>query len=646
MAATNGWSIALPEVERLDSLGTALENSLPDTAALRIHVAIADGLIFVDPDSSNYHCEQALQLAETLKDTVRLAKVHNLFGIRDYVRSHYIGAIESFQKSYQLSLSCGDEPGANRAINNIGVMYASIEDHEASIRNYREAFELSCSIKDWETAALNLFNLSGAFLSLDSLENSWFYLDKLEAFQEKYNTSQHFNYLKAALYLESNELDSAMHYAELGLKGMLAREDQDLLIVGDIHLTFAEIWNRKGDFQQALQALDKATRIAMQLDYHEMLVSINEVRSEVFEKKGDFQSAYRAQVKYLSLRDSLETTNSNVRIDELNERYEEEKREREFAEMEASLFRKEALDRQQNIGFSAAGVLVLAIIGFLLYTLRRRKRMNRLLNLQNLEIRSQRQKILSSIDCAQKIQRSILIPEDTIREHLPESFVWLCPKDIVSGDFYWFDRVGENFLLSTIDCTGHGVPGAFMSLIAHNILNKVVREQRITEPAEILSNVHREMVRLLHQKGKSDSAKDGMDISLCLIQQDQRTISFAGAQNPIFLVRQDNLLEFKGDSLYLGGNLSARMNGAVSFNTQHIPYEPGDHLFMFTDGFMDQFGGPRNKKLNKRRFKEIILECARSTVSNTGQVLASALEQWKGRNAQLDDILVVGTKLN
>ena len=152
---------------RLDSLQQQLAVAESDTCRLRIQVEIADHLIFVDPDSSKRFCDLALVIAEQASDTVRLAKIHNLLGIRSYVQSHYIDAIESFQESYQLSLACGDDHGANRAINNIGVMYATMEEHEASIQHYKEAYALSLRIKDYPTCALNLLNISGAYLVLN-----------------------------------------------------------------------------------------------------------------------------------------------------------------------------------------------------------------------------------------------------------------------------------------------------------------------------------------------------------------------------------------------------------------------------------------------------------------------------------------------
>lgn len=630
---------------RLDSLQQQLAVAESDTSRLRIQVEIADHLIFVDPDSSKRFCDLALVIAEQASDTVRLAKIHNLLGIRSYVQSHYIDAIESFQESYQLSLACGDDHGANRAINNIGVMYATMEEHEASIQHYKEAHALSLRIKDYPTCALNLFNISGAYLALEQTDSSWYYLRKLEAFQRTHHTDQRYAPLKAMLYLETEQLDSAAFHAQLGLRELLRDEEQDLLQVCNVHITLSEVFRKQGDYPRALQELKQAESLASELQYSEVILSIYDQRAQIHEERGDFETAFTFQQEYLSLKDSLDTKNNFNRISELNARYEKEKREREYAEIQANMVERAARARQKDLIYLAIGILILILICIQAYHLRRKKRINYILNRQNAEIKTQRHKILSSMRYAKKIQRSILVPEDQIRAKLPETFIYLQPKDIVSGDFYWYEQLGERILLSTIDCTGHGVPGALMSLIAHNKLNKVVHELGITDPAEILSAVHHEIVDALHQKGAGESAQDGMDMSLCIIDEATRTIEFAGAQNPVFIVRDQDVLEFKGDSLYIGGSFSARMDVAFQFKTQTIAYEAGDQLYMFTDGFMDQFGGPQNKKLNKKRFQQILLECARDTVESTSGKLAAALDQWKGRNAQLDDILVLGTRL-
>lgn len=639
------WASASPESVRLDSLVGSLNEAVEDTALLRLHVELADGLIFVNPDSSKYHCDIALGLADHQGDTVRMAKVHNLLGIRSYVQSHYIDAIESFQESYALAIACGDDHGANRAINNIGVMYATMDEHEASIQHYKEAFKLSKRIEDFETCALNLFNISGAYLALEKNDSSWYFLNELEQFQAQHKTSQLYAPLKAALFLVTDQLDSAEYYCAQGLSTLLSAEEQDLLLVCDVHLTWAEVDVERGNFQEAEHALKKAEELAEDLQYGETLLSVYSLRSELNRKRGDFEMAYNMQEDYLSLKDSLDQENNFNRISELNARYEKEKREREYAEIQADVSESASRERQKDLIYLAVGLLILVLVVVQGLNLRRKAKLNKLLNTQNLEIRSQRQKILSSIDYAKKIQRSILVPEDTIRERLPETFVYLQPKDIVSGDFYWYETLDQRILLSTIDCTGHGVPGAFMSLIAHNMLNKVVHELGITDPAAILSQVHNEIVKALNQEGESTNAQDGMDMSLCIIDEQNRQIAFAGAQNPIFVVRGEEVHEFKGDALYIGGSFASRLDHAFQFRTQTISYEAGDQLYMFTDGFMDQFGGPRNKKLNKGRFKHILVECARETVDKAGHILANALEQWKGRNAQLDDILVVGTRL-
>lgn len=201
-------------------------------------------------------------------------------------------------------------------------------------------------------------------------------------------------------------------------------------------------------------------------------------------------------------------------------------------------------------------------------------------------------------------------------------------------------------MIATIDCTGHGVPGAFMSLIANNKLNKVVNEKGIHEPSQVLAEVHKEIVHSLNQETGLENSQDGMDMSLCVIDRSSNSIEFAGAQNPIFIVKEGIVHEIKADSLSLGGTiLSNKLNGAFNFSTKKIFFDEGNMLFMFTDGFVDQFGGAENKKLNKSLFKNLILETYEQNIENAKSKLESFFKTWCGDNPQIDDVLIIGARL-
>jgi serine phosphatase RsbU (regulator of sigma subunit) len=404
----------------------------------------------------------------------------------------------------------------------------------------------------------------------------------------------------------------------------------------------AEIQIDLKNYQEAEKSLKRAINIANKNKYWEFIQKYYELTAEMQAAKGQYGSAFESQQRFIELKDSLNQVNNTEQINELNAKYQTAKKDREIAENKRLMAERRAAEEMRNIIFAIviAAILIVALlsISFLL----KQKKSNKLLNLQNEEIKEQRHKIISSINYAKKIQNSILTPEREIRKILPSSFVFFKPKDIVSGDFYWFSKQGNKIIMAAIDCTGHGVPGAFMSLIANSKLNKVINELRITDPSEMLNKLHSEIVNSLHQNNEHENAQDGMDMSICIIDPDNKKIEFAGAHNSMMLVNGSDITEIKADSLSIGG----RLYGDSSFNSKTLDYTPGDKLFLYTDGYIDQFGGEQNKKLNKKRFKNLLLEVSEHSPEDAKNHLEEYLNNWMGSTPQLDDVLLIGTRLD
>jgi serine phosphatase RsbU (regulator of sigma subunit) len=393
-----------------------------------------------------------------------------------------------------------------------------------------------------------------------------------------------------------------------------------------------------------LTFLGIAEKSAVRNEFNDAMLDIYSVKSDIFKDLSDFRHAYKYQQLHVELKDSLKELNNFSRISELNARYESEKREKEIAEKEVMLAEQEASEKSQQMIFVIVVICIALILVLVSYSLIKKKKINRVLNEQNEEINEQRTKILSSINYAKKIQNSILLPEEQIQKFLPNSFVYFKPKDIVSGDFYWFSKLGSRYIIATIDCTGHGVPGAFMSLIANSKLNKVVNEKGIHDPGKILTEVHKEIISSLNQEAHKNNAQDGMDMSLCIIDPTNMKIQFAGAQNPIYLVKDQQAKEIKGDGFSIGGSFFIN-HSSSDFTTKEISYEEGTYLYMFTDGYIDQFGGEDNKKMNKKRFKELLLHTSHNGLTNAKTHIENTFHQWRGLNPQIDDVLIIGTKL-
>jgi serine phosphatase RsbU (regulator of sigma subunit) len=247
--------------------------------------------------------------------------------------------------------------------------------------------------------------------------------------------------------------------------------------------------------------------------------------------------------------------------------------------------------------------------------------------------------VTDSIRYAKRLQESILPPEKRIKELLPESFVLYRPKDIVSGDFYWVEEVNNKVIFAAVDCTGHGVPGAFMSLVGHNGLNQAIKEHGITKPCDVLRDLNRIAYETLH-KDRDQFVRDGMDMALCALDPQRLMLEYSGANCPLYLVRNDEVIQYAPDKRPIGGfDL-----GDEGFTDHRIQLHKGDVVYIFSDGYADQFGGPKGKKFLYRRFRELLIEIHGKPMDRQKVLLLEALNQWRGAQEQVDDVLVIGMR--
>ena len=254
-------------------------------------------------------------------------------------------------------------------------------------------------------------------------------------------------------------------------------------------------------------------------------------------------------------------------------------------------------------------------------------------------IEEKQKEILDSIEYALRIQTAILPPQKIVKQYLENSFILYKPKDIVAGDFYWMETVNDLVLFATCDCTGHGVPGAMVSVVCHNALNRAVREFGLTQPAAILDKTA-EIVIENFSKSEED-IKDGMDISLCAYNTKTKTIQWAGANNPLWLLQNGELIETKADKQPIGRNEDSK-----PFTNHNFNLNATDTIYLFTDGFADQFGGDTGqKKLTKKRFKDLILSVQDKTLQEQGIALDKFITDYRKEVEQIDDILVMGVKV-
>ncbi len=258
------------------------------------------------------------------------------------------------------------------------------------------------------------------------------------------------------------------------------------------------------------------------------------------------------------------------------------------------------------------------------------------------EIQRNVKNITDSIKYAKRIQRAIFPANSDIKKLLPDSFVFFRSKGIVSGDFYCVERKDDKILFAAVDCTGHGVPGAFMSLVAKNLLNQAITEHGLTKPSSILDEVNSGLTNTLHQTYEESSVKDGMDIALCALDTNKMILEYAGAYNPVFIIRNGELIETKANKFPIGVFVGEKLK---KFSNHEIELKKGDAIYVFSDGYADQFGGPFIKKFKKKEFKNMLIRIGHLSMNEQLKEIEKTLEDWQGSNEQVDDIVVLGVRV-
>jgi serine phosphatase RsbU (regulator of sigma subunit) len=256
-------------------------------------------------------------------------------------------------------------------------------------------------------------------------------------------------------------------------------------------------------------------------------------------------------------------------------------------------------------------------------------------------ISKKNEEITADLRYSQRIQEAILPRDEFIREILPQHFIVNIPKNIVSGDFYWLEKTNNKVILAVADCTGHGVSGALMHMMGIIFLNEIVKKKQIKEPGEIMGELRNYIMSSLHQTGKFGETQDGMDLALCTIDFDTYKLQFVGANNPLYIINNKGLTEIKGDRMPVGINI----NYDKPFTTHEIKLQRGDTLYMFTDGYADQFGGLKGKKFRYKYFKELLIGINGSSLQKQKDIIKQTFYKWKGEHEQVDDVLIMGVKI-
>jgi serine phosphatase RsbU (regulator of sigma subunit) len=447
------------------------------------------------------------------------------------------------------------------------------------------------------------------------------------------------------IYWDMGDIPMALNYynkslkifEEIGHKNGIANA---LKNIGDIKYD-------NGDLREAQNYALRSLAIAEEIGYPEYIGSAANLLSRVYEKEEKGMDALHMYRMYIQMRDSInneETQKANAR-QQAKFAYEKQKTIDDAEHEKRLAIEQEEKEKQQIISYAIATVLVLSIL-FLYFVFNRLKitrRQKNQIEEQKIEVEKQRdviriahKEITDSITYAKRIQNAILPPARIVKEYLEDSFILYNPKDVVAGDFYWMRHIDDKILFAAADCTGHGVPGAMVSVVCNNALNRSVRDYGLSEPGKIL-DMTREIV--IREFEKSDEeVQDGMDIALCMLEG--KTLQFAGAYNPLWIIRDGELMDIKANRWPIGLTRNPQ-----PFTTHTIHLQKNDVLYIFTDGFVDQFGGAEGKKFKSQNFKNLLLSIYDKPMAVQRDIIYDTFIQWKGKLEQVDDICIIGARV-
>lgn len=637
-------------------------------------------------DSAQAHLDQALTLFTNANDTAGLSRYYLILGDLFYMQDDLKPAFDNYFTCIEMTRRSNRHDLLLDHYFKIGGRYY----YKANLAKAAEYFQECMRYGDEERDAYpmsraNMF-LGNIHLDIDKPEISQEYYYRALAIRKQHMSLKSVAPVHNNLGLAFEGLDDSIKcLAHHDTAMSIRREVQDMLGVAQSKNNMATFHLNRGRYDLALEGYREA--YALRIDYNapasghsESMINIGKAYEGLGDKQqalkyylmgykkgfangnltiikrstdklrslysdlGDYKQALEMERLYHKTNDSMAGSEAREELQKLVLEYEFENRQRADSITRAQeAIQQDLIDQQKAakqtfirnilIG-SMAVVLLIAFLVFRAY--RAKRKANEIISNQYDVLEMQKQEITDSINYARRIQNAILPPAVLMQQLLPEHFVLYLPKDIVSGDFYWVESVGDHVFFAAVDCTGHGVPGAFVSIVGHNALNRCINEFSLTQPAAILDKLN-ELVRSDFQKG--EKINDGMDISLAAMNKSTIQLQWAGANNPIYHVRNGELTETKGDKMPIGSYASEN-----KFTNHEIEFQKGDVIYLFTDGFADQFGGPKGKKFKSRPFKELLISIHQENMIDQQDRLHASFDAWRGELEQLDDVCVLGVK--
>lgn len=617
------------------------------------------------------YCEQAKRIFQNANQLLNYARVLSLMcEVHNYMGSNELATklgIESLRILDELEVH--DEKA--RLLQTLGSIHFDLQSFNKAKRYFNQSMELAR--KHELNATLSSVHISLGEVALERREydTAMYYFNEALAIDQANNDvsgTAYSYYNIGKTYTLVGENEKAINQLQTGLD--IAEQYSNLMLRTRILLEFGRAYYNMESYEKAIDYLKQSLEQAQRINSLALLRDCYLTLAKYYDKMGDLENALIHFKLFSLLKDRMYREESTKRITEIETMYELDKKEQQISllKKENRIQLLEAKDRNFTIVslffFLILTGIVLGVM-FSKYRLKNRKNVElemqrdaidqqkRKIELQRDEIISKSEEInlknrdiTDSIIYAQRIQLSVLPDQEELKDIFPDSFVFYKPKAIVSGDCYWVHRTGSRVIFAALDCTGHGVPGAFMTILANSILNQLVIENKATSPNVILHLMDKRIREALHQRNgynREEAMNDGLDMAVCFIDLDTLEVQFSGAQMSVYYgCPEGGFHELRGTRYSLGGTQFDQK----SFTNETLHLHRGSMIYFASDGFQDQFGGEKDKKFMKARFREMLQSLTQHATAQQYRCLESAFEEWRGEQEQTDDVMVVGVRFS
>jgi len=626
-------------------------------------------------DSAKKYAEQVLAIIKTAKPlkvfTIEKANALGNLGVIYEELGKYSDALQNCLDALKIFEDLDDRKSQAAVQNTISNVYWGEQNYTEALKNADSALAIRQTLfteskKNGDTTKAgellkqisnSYSNIGGIFDETGKYDSALQYqLKSLAIKQQLHDTAgiaTSYNNLGNVYEHLKNYPEALRNYTaclEMGIK----LNEKEIITISHLNIGIDEIKIHKTDDAEKhfMEALQLASKMGSKFYIDGSYQGLTQVDSV----KGDFKAAFINYKLFIAYRDSLNNEANTKKTVQAQMNYEFDKKQ---AAQQAEQAQKDAVTeatkkkQQVIILLVSLGLLLVIIFSVMLFSrFKVTQKQKQIIEKQKLEVEHQKaivdeknKDITDSIHYASRIQHALLTSTDFISKRLKEYFILFKPRDIVSGDFYWANEVetneGRRFLICAGDCTGHGVPGAFMSLLNISLLNEVNLEKKINEPAKILDTVREHIIKALNPEGDDKGSKDGMDCALCSFSFTNYMLDFACANNPLWLIRNNECMEFNADKMPVG--IQNEKN--IPFTLKSVSLQKGDMIYIFTDGYADQFGGPKGKKFKYKQLQEKLLAISNQPMDKQKQELERAFDDWKGNLEQVDDVLIIGIRI-